>query len=88
MSMDNEIPVIAFSSNNTKNSDSFVVVNTSSETDKSAVITLKGTKSNRFKAFRTNGQEEQYTEIGIYEVENGEIIYNAPRNSATTFFAF
>jgi hypothetical protein len=51
------------------------------------VVSIKGTKSTRFRAFRTNGEEEKYTEIGAFDVKSGEIIYTAPKNSVTTFFA-
>ena len=87
ISMDSEIPVIAFSSNGTKNPDVFVVVNTSTGKEKPVVVNIKGTKSTRFRAFRTNGEEEKYTGIGEFDVENGEILYKAPKNSVTTFFA-
>ena len=86
ISMDSEIPVIAFSSNKTKNSDAFVVVNTNFNKEKPVVIEIKGSKSNKFRAFRTNGDNEKYIEIGVFDVANGEITYVAPINSATTFF--
>ncbi len=87
ISMDSEIPVIAFSSNGTKNPDVFVVVNTSTGKEKPVVVNIKGTRSTIFKAFRTNGEEEKYAGIGNFELVNGEIIYTAPKNSVTTFFA-
>jgi hypothetical protein len=86
ISMDSEIPVIGFSSNGTKNSNAFVVVNTSTNKEKPAVIEIKGTTGKKFRAFRTNGENEKYTEIGVFNVVNGEIVYTAPVNSATTFF--
>jgi len=87
ISMDSEIPVIAFSSNGTKNRDAFVVVNTSSNKEKPVVVNIKGSSGKRFRAFRSNGDNEKYIEIGVFDVENGEIFYVAPKNSATTFFA-
>ena len=86
ISMDSEIPVIGFSSNGTKNRNAFVVVNTSTNKEKPAVIEIKGTTGKKFRAFRTNGDNEEYTQIGVFDVVNGEIVYNAPVNSATTFF--
>jgi O-glycosyl hydrolase len=85
-SMDSEIPVIAFSANGTKNADAFVVVNTNLKADKPVVISVKGSIATKFKAFRT-GNDDRYKEVGTFDVNNGEIIYNAPMNSATTFFA-
>jgi hypothetical protein len=87
ISMDSEIPVIAFSSNGTKNKDAFVVVNTSTSKEKPVVVNVKGTSSKKFQAFRTNGEDEKYSDVGEYELVNGEMIYTAPKNSTTTFFA-
>lgn len=86
ISMDSEIPVIAFASNGTRNSDAFVVVNTNLKSEKPTVISLKGTKVLKYKAYRT-GDDENYKDIGTFEVKNGEIYYTAPKNSVTTFFA-
>lgn len=85
-SMDSEIPVIAFSANGTKNADAFVVVNTNMKEEKPVVIGLKGTAAKKFKVYRTSNSEK-YQEIGVIEVSNGEFVYKAPANSATTFFA-
>lgn len=84
--MDSEIPVIAFSANSTKNVDAFVVVNTNLKDDKPIVVAVKGTNAKKFKAFRT-GNNEKYTEIGEFAITSGEIVYSAPMNSATSFFA-
>jgi hypothetical protein len=85
-SMDSELPVIAFSCNKTKNPDAFVIVNTNLGNEKPLVIKCKGTKSMRFKAFRTSSQEN-YLTIGDFQVSEGEIFYIAPANSVTTFYA-
>jgi hypothetical protein len=87
ISMDSEIPVIAFSSNGTKNKDAFVVVNTSTSKAKPVVINIKGSASKSFNAYRTSGTDEKYQEVGSFSVVEGEILYTAPVNSATTFFA-
>ena len=87
VSMDSEIPVIAFSSNGTKNPDAFVIVNTNFSKEKPTVIRVKGAIAKKFKAFRTVGENEKYDEIGVFEILNGEILYTAPANSVTTFFA-
>lgn len=48
-------------------------------------IDLHGTKYTSFKALRTVDNIESYTDIGVYEVEDGSIIYEAPSRSITTF---
>jgi len=87
MSMDSEIPVIAFASTETKNKDAFIITNTNMSKEKPVEITLKGTKVIKFKAFRTSGKEENYKDLGEVTVSGGKLIYNAPPNSVTTFFA-
>jgi hypothetical protein len=85
-SMDSELPVIAFSSNKTKNPDVFVVTNTNMGSEKPILIKCKGTVSLKFRAFRTSNQEN-YTTVGDFLVSGGEIFYVAPANSVTTFYA-
>jgi hypothetical protein len=86
--MDTEIPVIAFGKGNTKNQDAFVVTNMNSDKVKSVVIEVFGSKSKQFKAFRTTEDEKDlYHEIGVFEVIDGSIFYQAPKGSVTTFFA-
>ena len=88
LSMDTEIPVLAFGKKNTKNQDAFVVTNTNSKKDKTVVIDIVGATAKKFKAFRTTEDEKNlYQEIGIFEVTDGRIIYEAPNGSVTTFFA-
>lgn len=87
MSMDSEIPVIAFSRSGTDNPDAFVVVNTNLTREKPVDITIRGTMSLKFRIFRTDGKQEMYRDAGIISSEGGRILYTAPPNSATTFFA-
>ena len=70
MSMDNELPVIAFASNGTMNKDAFIVVNTSASIEKQVDLTIKGAKSTKFRIFRTNSKDEKYTDLG--EVSSAE----------------
>ncbi|HLN54608.1 MAG TPA: hypothetical protein VK207_01380 [Bacteroidales bacterium] len=86
ISMDSELPVIAFSSNGTKNHDAFIVVNTAANEKKAAII-IKGIGSKAFRVFRTDGKEENYKDNGIVKTADGTILYDAPGNSVTTFFA-
>jgi hypothetical protein len=85
MSMDSEMPVIAFSSNGTTNKDAFVVANTSTK-DKPVDITIKGSNSSRFRVYRTNGKDERYCDLGEMTFPEGKLVYKAPANSVTTFF--
>jgi O-glycosyl hydrolase len=86
MSMDSELPVIAFSSNGTNNKNAFVIANTSAK-EKPVEVTVKGNNSHKFKAFRTNGEEEKYNYLGEIGAVDGKILYAAPPNSVTTFFS-
>jgi hypothetical protein len=88
LSMDTEIPVMAFGQSKTKNQSAFVVTNMNSTAEKSVVVEVFGCDSKKFKAFRTTEDETNlYQEIGIFEVTDGKIIYEAPKGSVTTFFA-
>lgn len=86
MSMDSELPVIAFSSNGSANKNAFVVANTSAG-EKPVVVTIKGNNSLKYKAFRTSGKEEKYIDLGEIEAVDNKILYPAPPNSVTTFFS-
>jgi hypothetical protein len=88
LSNDTEISVIAFGKGSSKSVDAFVVTNMNSNKLKPVVIQISGTKANRFRAFRTTeNDKEKYTEIGLFSTENGELFYEAPAGSVTTFFA-
>jgi hypothetical protein len=83
-SNDTEIGLIAFSNNGTDNQDTFVILNTSNE-DKKIEICIRGSQSKVFEAYRTT-QEEKYTGLGEFYVQNEVINYTVPAGSATTFF--
>ena len=86
MSMDSEIAMIAFSANNTKHSDAFVVVNWSDE-DKKVSVTISGTASTRFESFQTTEDESKlYSPSGNYTLKDDKIIFDSPKGSVTTFF--
>lgn len=88
LSMDTEIPVMAFGKGNTQNRDAFVVTNMNSQKDKTVVITISGTRAQKFRAYRTTEDETNlYQEIGTFDVKDGTMIYEAPKGSVTTFFA-
>jgi hypothetical protein len=87
LSNDTEISVIAFGKGNSKSNDAFVVTNMNSTKAKPVVIQISGTKTSRLRAFRTTENEkEKYAEIGFFQTENGELFYDAPAGSVTTFF--
>ena len=99
--MDSEVSLIGFAGNGTKNKDAFVLINTA-KAPKKVEVTIKGTKSASFAAFRTTGQQiyklketagplddgtENYKAIGSFSLVNRKLVYEAPANSVTTFFA-
>ena len=87
-SNDTQLPVMAFARGRSDSEDAFVVTNTNTKSNKPCIITITGTDATEFKAFRTNEAEtEKYTEIGIFTLENGKLIYDAPAGTVTTFFA-
>lgn len=87
MSMDNELPVFAFSASGSPNSDAFIITNTNLKREKAVEVTVKGISSLKFRAYRTDGQDEKYKDIGVFTLKEGKILYKAPANSVTTFFA-
>jgi hypothetical protein len=86
-SMDSELPIMAFSGQGTDNHDAFVIINTNLTREKPVSISVRGTLSSSFRLFRTSGQNEKYKEIGVVNIEGGSIVYIAPPNSVSTFFA-
>jgi hypothetical protein len=86
MSMDSELPVIAFSRGKTGNPDVFILTNTNLTKEKLVEIIVKGTGSTVFRAFRTNGKDEKYKDLGIFRIKEKLLSYTAPPNSVTTFF--
>ncbi len=84
--MDSETAVIAFASNGTPHPDAFVLVNIASQPRRFAVR-LSGTPASRFAAWRTTDAKDRYAPLGTMDVENHVLRYEAPAQSATTFFA-
>jgi len=81
---DSDIGVIAFSQNNTKNPDSFVLINLS-EQNEEIDINILNSNSPVFSAYRTS-EEERYVFLKEYPLHNGVIKYQSPPRSVTTFF--
>lgn len=87
MSMDSELPVLAFAADGTVNKNAFVIVNTSFDKEKPVEVTLKGTSyGKKYRIFRTNGKNEKYSDLGEMNPFDGKFVYKAPPNSVTTFF--
>lgn len=84
---DSQASVIAFSRNGSRHADAFVIVNRDSRWDKQLELQIRGTKASVFQGFRTDGNNENYKDIGRIALDKGAIIYNAPTESVTTFFA-
>jgi len=96
MSMDSQVAIIGFTSNNTSNPDAVVVVNWSND-DKKVVLKISGTNHRKFEAFMTTegdkdkedkiiGNGANYRHVGNFTPDNDVIIYDAPKGSVTTFF--
>lgn len=89
--MDSELAMIAFAKQKTNNPDAFIIIN-NGEKEKTVSISVLGTSSTSFEAFRTNDKEdkdtaaERYKPIGSYQTANNLLIYTVPPGSVTTFF--
>lgn len=80
--------ITAFAGKNTGYPDAFVITSNIYIWSLPIEIKISGTKSTRFKAYRSSEDgTEQFREIGIFEVENGSIIYDPPKRTTTTFIA-
>jgi O-glycosyl hydrolase len=79
------VRVLAFASNGTRHPDAFVIVNPSWNT-RTVRVRLAGTQATRFTAYRTSGAEK-YAAAGEVQATGGEVVYEAPGASVTTFFA-
>lgn len=87
--MNSEVAVIGFAQNDTKNPDSFIVINIAPG-KKPMSVEIKGSKYKKFEAFRTVDAEgyeaERYKPLGTFEVKDGDIFTETPPGSVTTFF--
>ena len=72
------------SSNNTDNADAFAIVNKGAAAQE-LDITIYGTRTRTFKAFRTGGAEK-YAAAGTFKAPKAPFRYKAPPRSVTTFF--
>lgn len=85
ISMDPQVKIIAFSSHKTSFPDAFVVINVSQETKK-LNIRLSGKEYSSAKAHRSkNDESELHKAIGVNDIVNNILLYDAPAGSVTTF---
>ncbi|WP_167613612.1 hypothetical protein [Maribellus sediminis] len=88
--MNSEIAVIGFAQDRTKNTDSFIVVNTSGEKVKKVTVEIHGSKYKQFEAFRTVDAEgydaDRYKAIGTFNVSDGAVDIEMLPGSVVTFF--
>jgi hypothetical protein len=86
MSMDSEVALIAFSADGKGNADAFIVVNWSGD-DKKVSVKITGTEHTEFDSFQTTEDESKlYAPYGNFAIEDGKIVFDAPKGSVTTFF--
>ena len=97
-SMDSRLNIIGFNGEGTPHPDAVVVVNSGTE-DMQVRLSVKDSRHENFRAYRTSGSDVyEYTETAMYEAEgdnysplgtfalDGDILtYSAPANSVTTF---
>ncbi|KPL11503.1 MAG: hypothetical protein AMS26_19910 [Bacteroides sp. SM23_62] len=80
--------IIAFAENDSGHPDIIVLTSNVFIWSLPVEIKIKGTNSTKFKAFRTcEDGFELFKEIGLFEVKNGSIIYDSPRETTTTFIS-
>jgi hypothetical protein len=96
MSMDSQVAVIGFASNDTDHQDAIVVVNWD-EVDKKVAVKLSGTDKTVFESYRTTEGDkdkdgklvdngEKYKSMGTTGLKDDLLIFDAPAGSVTTFF--
>ncbi len=78
--------IIAFDNKGTDHPDAFVVTSNIFVWGLPLEIRIRNSEYTKFRAYRSSVDgTEKYEDIGIFEVENGSIIYDPPQGSATTF---
>ena len=84
INFDPALGAMAFKATFPGQQDAFVVVN-KSEQSKEISIHIQGS-AQEYKVYRTT-KNENYTHLGIMQMEDGVLIYDCPARSVTTFFA-
>jgi len=83
--MDSEVAMIGFARNGTKHPDAFAVVNLGQ--DKRMAVKVRGAGGDSFQVFRTTDEKDRYEQVGLATLEDDTILFDAPAQSTTTFFA-
>jgi O-glycosyl hydrolase len=84
-SLDPGLGAIAFASNGTDHPNAFVLVNIDDEA-KEAQITLNGADGATWGVYRSS-ETERYDSLGTVSSEEGQLTYDVPARSVTTFYA-
>jgi hypothetical protein len=79
-----DISIVGFANNNSRNPDSFVVVNLSQK-DLELPIEIRGSACSSFCVYRTS-QNEKFIRIGAIPIREGKIHYKSAALSVTSFF--
>ena len=78
--------LFAFAQDDTDHPDAFAVYSNIFIWGLPLGIEIKGSNYSKFQAYRTRlDGTEKYADIGTFQVENGRIVYDAPRGTVTTF---
>jgi hypothetical protein len=78
--------LIAFSGGNSHHPDAFVLSSNIFIWKLPLRIQVEGTTYTRFKAYRTRTDgTEQFHYVGVFELEEGSLVYDPPQGSTTTF---
>ena len=78
--------LIAFAGHDTGHPDAFVLTSNIRIWSLPIRVEVEGTEYRKFRAFRSSEDgTETYTEIGVFEVKDGAIIYDPPPGTTTTF---
>ena len=86
-SMDTQISIIGFASNGTGQPDAFIIIKWDKKWDKNIALKIKGTNAKKFHGYRTDNKDQNYSDIGRLEPEEGIFYYKAPLGTVTTFYA-
>ncbi|MCC5931533.1 MAG: hypothetical protein JJU28_19965 [Cyclobacteriaceae bacterium] len=96
ISMDSQIALIAFASDNSEHKDAFIIINWSND-NKKVAVSVHGTGHTKFDTFistegdrdpqgKLTGNGDKYKALGKTEVKDNVLIFDAPKGSVTTFF--
>ncbi|MDX2268016.1 MAG: hypothetical protein NW208_07910 [Bryobacter sp.] len=86
MAANSQVHVLGFSGEGTPHADAFVVSSSIATWGLPLRIVVKGSRAQRFRAFRTDeAGKEEYRDLGEFAVVGGAIEYDPPKGTTTTF---